>query len=265
MRKYTLIALAAVMVASLGAFAIGQSNASKPSSYEAAVAASHAKEAGIVAQLKLSAAQKAKYDALQDKLRAETKAMHAMKSGHMERGVEINKMLHTGLKKIFTPTQYAEYKRLWSHGESGGSYARLGHAPEVVKQNARVIEDGRSPMGISDDEVLRKVGASDLQIQKVHNLYTELEAGRSELKELWKTGDDDAIWKKSMELNQEFRAKVQKILTPAQYKEYSRIWREALAPAIERGKGIKIRFVKPGEKTPSATGAGSGQVSGRGG
>jgi hypothetical protein len=264
MRKYTLMALAAAMVASLGAFAIGQANASKPTSYDTAVAAAHAKEARIVAQLKLSAEQKAKYDVLQEKLQAETKAMHAMKSGHMERGVEINQRLHAGLKKIFTPTQYADYNRLWSQGDSGGRFAFPGPPRDTVKHNATVVGD-RSPQLVSDDEVLRRSGASELQIEKVHNLYAELEAGRSELKALWQTGDDDAIWKKSMDLNKEFKAGIQKILTPAQYTEYKRIWDELLGPALQRGKGIKVRFVKPEEKPPSSATSGSSQMAKKGG
>jgi hypothetical protein len=240
------------MVASLGAFALGQSHNQLQASHDSAIAALNKKEAAIVAKLKLTSKQRAEYDALTARIVAETKAMHATKSGHIEKGIQINQSLHTGLAGILTPEQYRQYKALWSGSPtSGNGYARLGSAPTVTTQNARVVDQAPA-FAKSDDEILQECGASQAQIEKVHNLYQELEVGRMELKALETTGDSDAIWKKAGDLNLQFRGGVQKILTPAQYKEYRRIWDQMLAPALARGKGVKVSFVKPGIPPRSA-------------
>jgi hypothetical protein len=252
--KHTLIALSAVMVASLGAFALGQSHNQLLASHDSAIAALNTKEAAIVAKLNLTSKQRTQYKSLTAKMAAETKAMHAAKSGRIEKGIQINQKLHAGLASIFTPEQYRQYKALWGGAPSEDyGYAALGKAPVVTTQNARVV--GQAPaFAKSDDEILQECGASQAQIEKVHNLYQELEVGRMELKALEATGDSDAIWKKASDLNGQFRGGVQKILSPAQYKEYHRIWTEMMGPALARGKGVKVSFVKPGTP-PTSTGS----------
>ena len=85
--------------------------------------AAQEREAAIIAQLGLSAEQMSKYSELMAVIAAERDVMMSQPDGHLARGLAINRMLHDGLRDVFTSGQYETYLDLWN--DQGDMYGTV--------------------------------------------------------------------------------------------------------------------------------------------
>jgi hypothetical protein len=213
MLRNILLTLSAAMVVALGAFAVSQGGAGAAHSpaqktQEDMNATAKAKEARIVSQLGLTPEQKGDYDDLMAKIDAETAKMMALKSGHMEKGMEINKMLHAGLKKIFKPEQYAKWRNLWNSPERGDVFSEKP-------------SDG-TPFGGHEARILASLNLTAKQKDQIREHYAEMDALVAEIH-----GRGDIC---DISVNKRFVEGMQKIMTKEQYASYKKQWDAIMGP-----------------------------------
>jgi beta-lactamase regulating signal transducer with metallopeptidase domain len=226
-------------------------------------------EQGAAEAIGLSKRQRDRFEELIEERDARTKAFLGRRPFEPDEGPKINRWWNSELRELFTPEQYKKYVEYWS----GSTPRAAAVAAPAAPMRARAVSparragkgegdavggSGKAPdFGAMEDQILAKLGLSELQEEQVSEFRSKLAKMNEEFRELNKTGDGPAIARRGAEINREVRTVMQRILTKDQYKEYVRLWDEALrigkgavgepvAPRRPGGAGVAAPVVPEG-------------------
>jgi hypothetical protein len=231
------MALAAVLLAALTVYGFAQKPESQTHAEESNIALKR-HEARVIKALGLTAKQKSAYDALQAKLDADSAKLATMKSGQVERGMQINAELHAGLKRIFTAAQYTKYMDMWAPTDLSGQDPMASG----------------TPFGGTDEAILGKLKITSTQWAEYREYQKENEVKLQQYRELMKKDPDKGAWF-GHELNRWTRSTMRRILGEDKYYEWIRLWDEVMSPYLANGA----------KRASQARSAGSRSVAGKAG
>jgi len=197
----------------------------------------------VLEKLRLNGKQYAAYYDLRDKVNRESEEMYKMSGGtsaKIKRGLEINKELNDGMKKIFTPKQYETYCYLWSDEP----FKKHDNAPP---QGARTVPN----WGKDEKSIVASLKLTPAQQKAYDELDKKTQQENQELYSMWQSTDGSQVGVKSTEINQHWNEGIRKIFTSDQLASYMRQWDQIMAPFIgNRNPHLRFRAVGAGANPP---------------
>lgn len=173
-------------------------------------------EARVVKSLGLNQKQTREYDELQAWLKNANSNLYNMSSGQVEKGLDINKELHKGLKRIFTSSQYSKYMNSWKPADLG-----LSSDPMATG----------TPFGGADEAIMNKLKLSPKQWSQYRAYQQENENKLEEFRAVSKTNPTEGATL-GRELNKWTKSTMRRILSEDQYYEWIRMWFDVMNPSI---------------------------------
>lgn len=164
------------------------------------------RERDIVNKLNLTDDQYRAYAVVQETMRKGCDEMRKLKSGHMERGAELNRNMHDGLERAFGTLKYATYRRLWF---TGAEASTRGHV---------------TSFGGADERILSEIGISSDQWKAYEDLQTKVDTMDAEIQAAWGAEDHKTVYSKGAALNRFNRDGMKKLLTKPQYEKWTAEW-----------------------------------------
>lgn len=237
MKIKLLTALGGALTAMLSAYAIAQT-----------LAAPRAGGTGdpyddyVLERLHLNSKQYESYYALRDKVNRDSEEMYKLPTmdAKKKRGLEINKYLREGMRKIFTPKQMDTYLYLWSDEP----FKSKDNPPP---QGVRETPD----WGKSEKTIVASLKLSPAQQKAYDDLDRKMKAETKELYAMWENTDGSEIGSKSSSINRMWNEGIRKIFTPAQLESYLRQWNATMQPVFSGGNPhVRLRPVGRGPGKP---------------
>ncbi len=208
----TAMSLAVVGWAQLAGPAGGGGQANAPSG----TARIRVTEADYLKQLGLNASQWQQYNELNEKVAAEYKKVGFLEplEARLKRASEIAYGREASIKKILTADQHKKYDK-WIEDS---------------------IPKGAGVFSGNDEQILNKLNLTQNQWKQYREFRERMDAMNHRLYRLNRTDAMGAGWL-STEINREANSGMQKILTPAQWKQYKEEWGRIMSPYMGNGGG----------------------------
>lgn len=229
MLRYVQIAFAAMTAMSLAvvgwAQLAGPADGGGQTNSPSGVARIRVTEADFLKQLNLNNSQWQQYSDLKDEVAAEYKKVGLLEplEARLKRASEIAYAREAAIKNILTANQYKKYDK-WIEDS---------------------ISKGAGVFSGTDEQILNKLSLTQNQWKQYREFRERLSAMNHRLYRLNRTDAMGAGWF-STQINREANTGIQKILTPAQWKQYKEEWERIMSPHLGKGGGTPPRSLGGG-------------------
>lgn len=218
MIKKIQMAFATAMLVAMAVYGWAQATGADPNKGKSELDIALARhEARVVKSLGLNAKQNKEYDELQTWLKNANSNLYGMSNGQVEKGLDINKELHKGLKRIFTPAQYGKYINSWK--------------PADLSLPSDPMASG-TPFGGADEAIMNKLKLSPKQWNEYREYQRENEIKLEEFRNVSKSNPTEGA-KLGRDLNKWTKSTMRRILSEDQYYEWIRMWFDVMNPNIQ--------------------------------